>query len=107
MIINIFVVIQDISTISKSFNGNFALDKINLKNWNHLIIKKFFIGILGGVLLLIIIIIFFTCRYFSKNKGEYLTNEAKGAENYDDANNALVQGRTGQPDISQKEEYLC
>ena len=45
-------------------------------------------------------------KYFTKQQGVYQTNEAKGAEKYDNADTAVRMCQTGQPEIPQKEEYF-
>lgn len=44
-------------------------------------------------------------KKFTKERGDYRTNEAKDAEKYDTADAAIVMGKTGQPEYHPKPEY--
>lgn len=45
-------------------------------------------------------------RYLSKKKGDYFTNEAKDAYLYEDADSAIASGKSGQPEVSRRQEWF-
>ena len=44
-------------------------------------------------------------RYMSQEKGAYVTQEAKDAQLFDNADVALAAGTTGQPEPQKKKEW--
>ncbi|RWS07981.1 neurexin-4-like protein [Dinothrombium tinctorium] len=62
-------------------------------------------GIIAGIVVIIIIALIASGRFVARHKGDYITNEDKGARDALDPDTAVVKGKTG-PDISKKKEYF-
>ena len=63
-------------------------------------------GILCAILFVIIAVAFILARYYSRHKGAYKTYEAKDAQYFEDADQALASDITGQPEIAKKKEWF-
>ncbi|XP_013388250.1 neurexin-4 [Lingula anatina] len=62
-------------------------------------------GVLAIVFVILILVAFLVYRYWRREKGEYKTYEAKGAEESNQADEAIARGATRQPEVSTKKEY--
>ena len=56
--------------------------------------------------LLVVGIIWLIRRYMARDRGDYETNEAKGAGRFGNADVAVVFGKTGQPTVPNNKEYF-
>ncbi|XP_064644863.1 neurexin-4-like isoform X1 [Lineus longissimus] len=63
-------------------------------------------GILAAVFVVLIIIIIIVACQMTKQKGAYKTQEAKGTENAENPDFAILQERSGQPEVSRKREIF-
>jgi len=62
-------------------------------------------GVIAAIIVIIILALLASGRFMSRQKGDYLTHEDKGAEHALDPDTAVVEGTTG-PDVSKKKEYF-
>lgn len=65
-----------------------------------------FVGILAVIFLLLVIMAILIGRYLSRHKGEYLTQEDKGADACDDPDEAVVHSATGHQVTKRKEWFI-
>lgn len=63
-------------------------------------------GVLAVVLIALIIMGILIARYMNRHKGDYLTREDSGADNAEDADDAVAQGRTGHHVEKMKEFFI-
>lgn len=63
-------------------------------------------GILALIFLLLVIMAILIGRYLSRHKGEYLTQEDKGADSALDPDEAVVSGTTGHQVTKRKEWFI-
>lgn len=63
-------------------------------------------GILALIFLLLVIMAILIGRYLSRHKGEYLTQEDKGADACDDPDEAVVHSATGHQVTKRKEWFI-
>jgi len=64
-----------------------------------------FPGILAIIFLALVIMAILIGRYLARHKGEYLTQEDKGAESALDPDSAVVHSTTG-PQVQKKREWF-
>lgn len=73
----------------------------------HELMRYIFVSAFGGVVCILLLTSLCLFRkYFTKQQGEYHTNEAKDADRYDNPDAAVAMGDTGQPEIPRKKEYF-
>lgn len=65
-----------------------------------------FTAILAVIFLLVVIMFILLGRYWNRQKGEYLTQEDKGADACDDPDEAIVAGHTGHQVTKRKEWFI-
>lgn len=65
-----------------------------------------FTAILAIIFLLLVIMAILIGRYLSRHKGEYLTQEDKGADACDDPDEAIVNSATGHQVTKRKEWFI-
>lgn len=76
---------------------------------NSLVYKVCYIfglGVLAFLFLALIILLILLGRYVARHKGEYLTQEDKGADNVSDPDAAVVQSRTGHQVTKRREWFI-
>jgi contactin associated protein-like 2 len=61
-------------------------------------------GVLALIFLALLIMLLLIGRYMSRHKGEYLTQEDKGADQALDPDEAIIHAATGHQ-VSQKKEF--
>lgn len=64
------------------------------------------LAILAILFLLLVIMAVLTGRYLSRHKGEYLTQEDKGADVCDDPDEAVINSATGHQVTKRKEWFI-
>lgn len=69
------------------------------------VIFSFSIGILAVIFIAFVIMAILVGRYVARHKGEYLTQEDKGAEVAMDPDSAVVRSRTGHQ-VNKKKEWF-
>ena len=57
-------------------------------------------------ILLLLGLAVFIGRYFTANKGDYKTYEAKDSQYYDNPDFAIASASTGQPEVQKKKEWF-
>jgi contactin associated protein-like 2 len=62
-------------------------------------------GVIAAIIVIIILGLFASGRFVSRQKGDYVTHEDKGAQHALDPDTAVVKGKTG-PDVTKKKEYF-
>lgn len=62
--------------------------------------------ILAILFLLLVVMAVLTGKYYSRHKGEYLTQEDKGADICDDPDEAIINSATGHQVTKRKEWFI-
>lgn len=65
-----------------------------------------FTGVLAVIFLALVIILILIARYVARHKGEYLTQEDKGAESAMDPDSAVVHSTTGHQVHKRREWFI-
>lgn len=84
----------DVSLITRIFNELFLNSTLSI------------VAILAIIFLLLVIMAILIGRYLSRHKGEYLTQEDKGADDAMDPDEAVVHGHTGHQVTKRKEWFI-
>lgn len=64
-----------------------------------------FLGVLAVIFILLVLLAILAGRYVARHKGEYITQEDKGAEVALDPDSAVVRSRTGHQ-VNKKKEWF-
>lgn len=66
---------------------------------------SFFLGIFSVILIAILILAFFVGRYVARHKGDYITQEDRGADIALDPDDAVIHSTTGHQ-VRKKQEWF-
>lgn len=64
-----------------------------------------FTGVIGAICFIIVLVII-GLIFYCRDKGDYETKEAKGADIAENADVAVVFNQTGVPDITKRQEFF-
>jgi len=71
----------------------------------YLLKKKIFSGIFSIILIVILILAFLVGRYVARHKGDYITQEDRGADIALDPDDAVIHSTTGHQ-VQKKREWF-